>query len=71
MAEFLLERSTQSHRIAHALFWHLQLVIVTDIRFQGRYSPILEALQKLCGEELHQEFINQVKASSCSFIHHK
>lgn len=61
MAEFLLKRATQSHRIAHALFWHLRLVTVTDIRFREYYLPILEALEKLCGEQLRLEFINQVR----------
>ncbi len=61
MAEFLLVRSTQSHRIAHSLFWHLQLAIVTDTQFQERYIPVLEALKRLSGEQLRQEFINQVK----------
>lgn len=60
MAEFLLKRSTESHRIAHALFWHLRLVTVTDVRFRARYVPILEALERLCGEQLRQEFNNQV-----------
>ncbi len=61
MAEFLLKRSTQSHRIAHSLFWHLRLVTVTDTKFRDRYLPMLEALERLCGEQLHHEFVNQVE----------
>lgn len=60
MSEFLLKRSTQSHRIAHAVFWYLQLGMVTDVRFRDRYAPILEALKKLCGDQLQLEFANQV-----------
>ncbi len=61
MAEFILKRSTESHRIAHALFWHLRLVTVTDVKFKDRYIPILDALERLCGEQLHQEFNNEVR----------
>ncbi len=65
MVKFLLQRSTESHRIAHALFWHVRLVTVTDITFKDRYVPILDALERLCGEQLHQEFNNQVHMYYC------
>lgn len=68
MVEFLLQRSTQSHRIAHSLFWHLRLVLATNVRFRDRYDPVLQALKTLCGEQQQQEFNNQVKNLSPSFM---
>ncbi len=50
----------RSHRIAHGLFWNVRLALTTNSRFRDRYQPVLDALNKLCGEEQQLEFSNQV-----------
>lgn len=51
----------QSKRIGHFLFWFLRSEIAQSMHYQQRYSVILEAYMRGCGDAMLQDFKKQVE----------
>jgi len=61
LARFLITRALQSKRIGHFLFWYLRSEIENS-HVSRRYSILLEAYLRGCGEKMLEEFSKQTTA---------